>query len=109
MSTLIYTLSEAKGGGFTSDPESASATEANTTLLYQLDAQAAEDYRLTGFVATDRLNQLGEPVISADGCSMTVNDVNNQAETINVNVTVEHRKTAAQHFIDPMVINAPPV
>ena len=107
MPTIQYQLSESKGG-LQSKPESAVATQSNTTLEFTLVGSAATDYRITGYNSTDRKNQLGAPTISSDGITMTINDVNSQSETININVDVEHRKHSTKHQVDPQVQNMPP-
>ncbi|MCB1590712.1 MAG: hypothetical protein KDI56_17495 [Xanthomonadales bacterium] len=100
-------MSEGKGG-LQSSPESASVTTAGATLEFVLVGSAATDYRITGYNSTDTANQLSSATISADGITMLVGDANTAAETMNIYVTVEHRKHSTKHQIDPQVINRPP-
>ena len=107
MTTITFSLSEGKGG-LQSSPESADVTTSGATLEFVLVGSAATDYRITGYSSTDRSDQLGAPTISSDGITMTVGDANTVAETMNISVTVEHRKHSTTHRVDPQVTNRPP-
>ena len=107
MSSVTFTISETKSG-LQPSPTSAVVTSSNTDLVFVLDGSAAVDYCLTGYTATDHRGQLGSAKISTDGTNMVVADANTAAETMNINVTVVHRKHQTTHIVDPEVTNEPP-
>lgn len=107
MTTIAFQLSESSGK-IVSTPESQTATQANTTILFQLVGQAANDYMITGYTSNDTLAQLGAPTISKNGVEMTLVDSNSKQEDINITVLTTHRTTSASFRTDPIVMNRPP-
>lgn len=108
MTTLTTTLSVDKTGGYVCNPQSQTVTQSNTVLTYVLDAPSALQWRIVGLSTTDQQRQTSTPVVAPDGNSVSVTDINTVAETFSVIIYVQHRTTAAKHWIDPEVANDPP-
>jgi|GEM_PF-3544153 len=107
MSNVFFTLTKGPEG-LASQPEAATIVKANTYLVFQLDAATALNYMITGYYSNDSKAQLGNGKISEDGSSISILDVNNQPETININVDLQNRTSTEKLTIDPIVVNDPP-
>ena len=78
------------------------------TIVFTLDATTAPTVRFTGLTVTGGGgDQLGKPVISADGRTMSVEDkhTNTKREVIDFDLTFDNNGVCFAH--DPQIINDP--
>jgi hypothetical protein len=108
MTTLTTTLTITERGGYNYNPTALTVTEANTTLLYQLDPVTATSWEIVGMTTTDTKNQLSNQSRAPSGDSISVLNANSKAEVFDVTVVVQHRIQRDRLLrIDPQVSNIP--
>lgn len=107
MPTLTFNLSES-GGKIVSSPESHTVTEPNTSVVFELVGQAAQDFRITGYTSNDSLSQLGPATIDKNETRMSLIDANSKETDINVNVLTTRRTQNQSVGMDPVLLNRPP-
>lgn len=107
MSTLNTTLHVVSPKAYQAQPESQTVTQANTTLVYQLDEVSNQSWRITGLTTTDQSRQLSAPVIGNNGQMISVVDANTAAETFSITIKLKHRESGDEMGADPMVKNEP--
>lgn len=108
MSTITTLLHISSSGKYSYTPSSVTVTEANTTLIYELDGKTAADWEIVGLTSTDSKNQLSNESKAPSGNSISVLDANTVQETFDITVVAQHRTQRDRLLrIDPVVMNEP--
>ncbi len=108
MTEIVTTLSISSSGKYTYDKASITVTEANTVITYALDPKTAQDWEIVGQTNTDSKQQLTGESKTPAGSSISMTDINSQAETFDVTIVCQHRSQRDRMLrIDPEVRNLP--
>jgi hypothetical protein len=98
------------GGGkyvYSYDPDIVTITESPTLVVYRFSEETDKNFEMLDIYTTDSKYQLSPAKPASDSRSLSLNNVNTQAQLIFLSTRVKDTKTGSIFNCDPQMINVP--